>query len=75
MLTDRQARVLVFIEDSIVDKQRAPTLREIGEHFGIGSTNGVSDHLKAIERKGWIVVDRKLSRGIRVLVWSVERRP
>jgi repressor LexA len=32
----------------------APSIHEIGRQFKIASTNGVSDHLKALEKKGYI---------------------
>jgi repressor LexA len=46
--------VFDFIQDTIQDQGYPPTLREIGNHMGIRSTNGVSDHLKALERKGYL---------------------
>ena len=51
LLTDRQQQILDFIGESINARGFPPTLREIGEHFGIRSTNGVNDHLKALEKK------------------------
>src|SRR5215212_5078413 len=51
-LTQRQREILDFISASIVERGFPPTLREIGEHFNIRSTNGVNDHLKALEKKG-----------------------
>src|SRR6476620_4759000 len=53
-LTDRQKAVLEFISQSIESRGYPPTLREIGEHMGIRSTNGVNDHLKALEKKGYL---------------------
>lgn len=51
-LTARQAEILDFIRDFTRREQMPPTLREIGRNFGIRSTNGVADHLAALERKG-----------------------
>ena len=51
-LTHRQQMVLDFIKSSLAEKGYAPTLREIGDHMGIASTNGVNDHLVALVRKG-----------------------
>jgi len=51
-LTKRQQEVLDFISGWIRERGYPPTLREIGNHFGIRSTNGVNDHLKALEKKG-----------------------
>src|SRR6185503_6149931 len=53
-LTERQEKILSFIKKSIQDQGYPPTIREIGEHFGIRSTNGVVDHLKALKRKGFL---------------------
>lgn len=66
-LTERQGAVLDFIKLYIHEKVRPPTLREIGTRFGIRSTNGINDHLRALERKGYIVRDDMTARGIRVV--------
>ena len=57
-LTQRQKEILDFISASIVERGFPPTLREIGEHFQIRSTNGVNDHLKALEKKGHVLEQR-----------------
>ena len=64
-LTDRQQKVLDFSRSHIVEKGYPPTLREIGKHMSIRSTNGVNDHLLALERKGFITRADLVSRGIR----------
>lgn len=64
--TDRQQEALEFIYDHIVDKGFAPSLREIGKHMSILSTNGVNDHLLALERKGLIERTHMISRAIRI---------
>lgn len=66
-LTDRQSAVLEYIADHIQDTGFPPTIREIGDHMGISSTNGVNDHLKAIERKGYLTREDAKSRAIRPL--------
>ena len=58
-LTPRQRQILDFITRRIDDQGYPPTIREIGEEMGIRSTNGVNDHLKALERKGFLRRDRK----------------
>lgn len=63
-LTKRQAQVLDLIER----QQVPPTLREIGTHMGIRSTNGVNDHLRSLERKGRISCGEMKSRHLLVLV-------
>ncbi len=64
-LTQRQRQVLDFISASITERGFPPTLREIGEHFGIRSTNGVNDHLKALEKKGYLKREDLKSRAMR----------
>lgn len=64
-LTKRQASILRFIIESIRDYGYPPTIAEIGEQFGISSTNGVNDHLVALEKKGYIERSSK-ARGIHV---------
>lgn len=64
-LTARQQEILDFISASIVERGYPPTIREIGKHMGIRSTNGVNDHLKALERKGFLTRDDLKSRAMR----------
>lgn len=64
-LTKRQQSILRFIIESIRDHGYPPTIAEIGEEFGISSTNGVNDHLVALEKKGYIERSSK-ARGIHV---------
>jgi repressor LexA len=64
-LTQRQREILDFISSSIVERGFPPTLREIGEHFHIRSTNGVNDHLKALEKKGHLRREDLKSRAMR----------
>lgn len=64
-LTERQQQVLHYIRQSINDRGYPPTLREIGAHMGIRSTNGVNDHLRALERKGYLTREDMKSRALR----------
>jgi repressor LexA len=64
-LTDRQHQVLQYIRESIQERGYPPTLREIGAHMGIRSTNGVNDHLRALERKGYLTREDMKSRALR----------
>jgi SOS-response transcriptional repressor LexA len=66
-LSPRQERVLDCIKRSIVERGYPPTLREIGDSMNIRSTNGVNDHLRALERKGFIRVEGGISRGLVLL--------
>lgn len=64
-LTERQRQALDYITECLTVRGYPPTLREIGEHMGIRSTNGVNDHLKALERKGYLVREELKSRALR----------
>ena len=66
-LTKRQAQTLDFIRHSIEERGYPPTLREIGEYMGIRSTNGVNDHLRALERKGYLRREDMKSRALRLV--------
>src|SRR5512134_254910 len=63
-LTDRQLEVLRYIARQIEDAGYPPTIREIGEALDIRSTNGVNDHLKALEKKGFLARDPVKSRAL-----------
>jgi repressor LexA len=54
VLTSRQKQIYDFVLGTISEKGYAPSIPEIGRRFNIASTNGVSDHLKALEKKGYI---------------------
>ena len=53
-LTARHKEIYDFLLKAIREKGYAPSIPEIGAKFKITSTNGVSDHLKALEKKGYI---------------------
>ncbi len=63
-LTARQREVLEMIRSYLAANHRPPTVREIGEHFRISSTNGVRAILLALEKKGRLTRSPHLSRGI-----------
>ncbi len=53
-LTKRQQQVLDFIIWWQQDQGVLPTLREISAHFGFSSDNAARQHLRLIERKGYL---------------------
>ena len=63
-LTDRQREILTFIVKETEARGFPPTIREIGEEMDIRSTNGVNDHLKALERKGYLNRGEQQSRSL-----------
>lgn len=65
-LTARQQQVLDVIRDYREEKGYPPSIRELREALGISSLRGVTIHLDALERKGWIERE-STSRSIRIL--------
>jgi len=63
-LTEIQKNILNFIIDRITGKGLPPTLAEVAEYCGYQNRATVQQHLWAIEKKGFIKRNPKLSRGI-----------
>ena len=66
-LTARQAEVLQLIADFLQTTGFPPTRAEIAAQLGFRSANAAEDHLRALERKGYIEMLPGASRGIRLL--------
>ena len=67
-LTEKQGKILEFIADYIDGHSYPPSIREVGDHFGIKSTNGVFDHLNALVRKGYVSREYFTARSITILL-------
>lgn len=63
-LTETQKNILDFLIEQIKGKGIPPTLADVAKHFGYKNRATVQQHLKAIEKKGYIRKNPKLSRGI-----------
>lgn len=74
-LTRRQGVIYAWVVRYMAKNGIPPTLREIGKANGIRSTNGVNDHLRALERKGAIVRGDMIARGIRLVDHDVSELP
>ncbi len=73
-LTGKQQSILEYIESYIAGQGYPPTIREIGEQFSI-TAKGAYDHLKAIEKKGYIKCEKNRSRAIELLKTSSGSAP
>ncbi len=62
-LTDKQKEVLLFIRQRIRNGL-PPTIREIAGEFSFSSTGTVRDHLRALAKKGFILLAEGKSRAI-----------
>lgn len=65
-LTKRQAEILDLIYQSINNAGRPPTRAEISKTLGFKSANAAEDHLRALQRKGYIQIQANTSRGIQL---------
>ena len=66
-LPPRQQQILDAIAAHWKAKGYAPSFREIADEVGIASTNGVSDHVKALVRKGLLLHDPRVARSVRLV--------
>lgn len=65
-ITRRQNEVLEYIKAFITEHHFPPTIREISENFSI-SVKAAYDHVKALEKKGYLKIDNNRSRTIEVI--------
>lgn len=66
-LTERQQQVLDWIKGYIRRHGVPPSRLELARGLGLSEASSVTDHLKRLERAGWIQVERSKSRSIRLL--------
>ena len=66
-LTDIELKILDFMIRYLRANTYQPSIREIGEEFGIKSTKTVSEHLQAIAEKGFLERNPSRSRGVKIL--------
>jgi len=65
-LSERQQRILEFVNEYIGENGYPPSIREIGAAAGISSTSVVSYNLKRLEERGYLSRDREVSRGLKL---------
>lgn len=66
-LTERQRQVFEFIREKVSAHGSSPTIREIGKHMGITSTNGVRLHIAALIKKGYLRKQEHIARGLELV--------
>jgi repressor LexA len=69
-LSDRQIRILEFIQQYLEEHSYPPTIREIGKAVGIPSTSVVKYNLERLQEKGHIERSEEVSRGLRLKDWA-----
>ena len=65
-LTQRQSEILQFIKEFLTEKHYSPSIREIASYYSI-TPKGAYDHVKALEKKGYIAVSHNKSRSISLI--------
>ncbi len=65
-LTERQREIFEFICQTMRDENRPPTVREIARQFKFRSPKAATDHLDALERKGYIRRRNRKARNIEI---------
>jgi site-specific DNA-methyltransferase (adenine-specific) len=63
-LTPKQKKVFDFINDYIKEKEYAPTLEEIANHFKLNSVSTVHQFIEVLEAKGYLSKEYRKSRSI-----------
>jgi repressor LexA len=66
-LSERQKKILNFLEAFTGENEYPPTIREIGTAVGISSTSVVNYNLNILQEKGYIARDKTVSRGLRLV--------
>jgi len=74
-LTPRQKQILKFISKFIDNNKFPPTRSELARHFGFRSPNAAETHLRALEAKSMIGIERGAARGITLLPLSAGELP
>ncbi len=72
-LSEKQRRILAFVDAYIERSGYPPSIREIGQAVGIGSTSVVAYNLRRLEEAGYLRRDREVSRGLRLAGAAVAR--
>lgn len=70
-LSSRQQEILTYIEKFIQDNGYSPSIRDIQVNLHISSTSVVAYNLKALEEKGKLEREDKISRGIKLLAGGI----
>lgn len=67
LLTKRQKQILTFLTTSVSKNGYAPSMAEIGRHFGLHSISTIHKHLVNLEQKGCIKRDPNRARAIEIV--------
>lgn len=66
-LSERQRKILEFIDNFLTQNGYPPTIRDIGKAVEIGSTSVVNYNLNKLVREGYLERSPKVSRGLQLV--------
>ena len=69
-LTPRQTEIIDFLQELRREGKNAPTYREIAAQFGFKSPKAAADHVRTLEKKGYVRRLKGRSRGIELLFFE-----
>jgi len=66
-LSPRQQQILQRIAEFIAQQGRPPTRGDLARAMGLRNRQGIDQHLRALERKGYLQLEAGIARGLRLL--------
>jgi repressor LexA len=66
-LTAKQHKVWQFIAESSQRSGLAPSIRNIKDHFGFGSTRSAHDYVKVLAKKGYLKREPRTARSLQAI--------
>src|SRR5262245_34435988 len=66
-LSPRQQEILQLIAEFMAQQDRPPTRADLARALGLRNRQGIDQHLRALERKGYLQLEPGIARGLRLL--------
>jgi repressor LexA len=66
-LSPRQQQILTRIAEFIAQQGRPPTRADLARAMGLRNRQGIDQHLRALERKGYLELEPGIARGLRLV--------
>ena len=66
-LSPRQQQILQRITEFMAQQGRPPTRADLARALGLRNRQGIDQHLRALERKGYLQLEPGIARGLRLL--------
>jgi repressor LexA len=72
-LSPRQRQILTRIAQFIAQQGRPPTRADLARAMGLRNRQGIDQHLRALERKGYLELEPGIARGLRLVDSAASR--